>query len=378
MLFWGIFLPWGARFSIDAARRDGPQGAGGTAITGGTVAYMLQFCFMYWFTAMLKSGPEWRGDATAVYYALSIDMWATPFARPLLDHPDLLAVLTRATLVAELVAPLLFFVPVRNGVFRMTGILALLGLQAGFRLGLELALFPLISSAALLGFLPSGFWERVTSLLRGRVRPPAMLLGALRRAGAALGAAAAPAQRAEQHRGGLRGWLANGVPVVLLAYVFLWNLNTVDAARFPVPSPLRPAGWLLRLDQSWTMFAPNPFTDDGWYVIPGVLRGGQRVDLFRDGGPVRWEKPERVAAEFDSYRWRKYLNNLYLVAYADYRLYYGQYLCRTWNEQHSGDAQLLEFRIVYMLERTPPPGQAAAVEPVELWQHWCFERPAGT
>lgn len=377
MLFWGIFLPWGARFSLDAARRGGPQGAGGSVLTGGSIAYMLQFCFMYWFTAVLKSGREWHGEATAVYYALSLDMWATPFARLLLGHPDLLALLTRATLVAEFVAPLLFFVPVRNGLFRMVGILVLLGLQAGFRLGLELALFPLISSAALLGFLPPGFWERVMPLVRGRgrLRLPSALSGPLRRAVAAPSAAASPPGEGRPS-GAVRAWLRNGVPLALLAYALLWNLNTVDETRFTVPAPLRPVGWLLRLDQSWTMFAPHPFTDDGWYVIPAVLRDGRNVDLFQDGGAVSWEKPERVAAEFDSYRWRKYLNNLYLVSYAEYRLYYGQYLCRTWNERHTGGAQLIEFRIVYMLERTPPPGQAASVEPVELWQHWCFERPA--
>ena len=38
----------------------------------GTVALLAQVMFVYFFSALLKSGPTWS-DGTAVYYALNID-----------------------------------------------------------------------------------------------------------------------------------------------------------------------------------------------------------------------------------------------------------------------------------------------------------------
>lgn len=38
-----------------------------------TIATMAQFCIIYWFTVLIKSGAEWNVDYTATYYALHLD-----------------------------------------------------------------------------------------------------------------------------------------------------------------------------------------------------------------------------------------------------------------------------------------------------------------
>ena len=41
-------------------------------------AYVCQVFYVYFFSALLKSSPEWNGDFTALYYALSLEHIVTP------------------------------------------------------------------------------------------------------------------------------------------------------------------------------------------------------------------------------------------------------------------------------------------------------------
>jgi hypothetical protein len=132
------------------------------------------------------------------------------------------------------------------------------------------------------------------------------------------------------------------------------------------------------LDQRWGMFAPSPSREDGWYVIPGNLRGGQQTDLMsvtRDDYGVHgvsWEKPQDVNATYKNEHWRKYLENLHTEEDADQRLYLGQYICRQWNTRHANSEQLTTFKITYMLETTLPNYQRATPQKEVLWEHSCF------
>jgi hypothetical protein len=125
------------------------------------------------------------------------------------------------------------------------------------------------------------------------------------------------------------------------------------------------------------MFSPYPLKDDGWYVIPGQLADGTEVDVLKGGGPVSWDKPKDVAGMYKTERWRKYMMYLSFNEYADYRLYYGRFLCRRWNEKHKDqpDKLLKTFQIYFMLETTLPDYQKPEIKKIPLWNHYCFEMP---
>lgn len=72
LLFWGIFLPLGARWSIDRKRESGLARRPTQYLSIATMGLLLQIAFMYWFTAALKTGRPWRADGTALYYALGL------------------------------------------------------------------------------------------------------------------------------------------------------------------------------------------------------------------------------------------------------------------------------------------------------------------
>ena len=131
----------------------------------------------------------------------------------------------------------------------------------------------------------------------------------------------------------IQAWWAEVLSIILIFYILLWNIGT--AMHRPVILPqYQTIGWTLAIDQAWDMFAPYPLKYDGWYVIDGHLVNGTEVNVFEPGKPVTFDKPKDIADLYKNERWRKYLMNLSLADFSDYRLYYGKYLCRSYNLHH--------------------------------------------
>ncbi len=342
MLFWGMFLPLGARWSLDARRSLLRPEPPTTFTSVASAGFLFQLAYIYVFTWALKTGAAWH-NGTAVYYTLKIDHFAKqPQSAVMLQHLDALGLLTDATIVFELVAPLLLLVPFFKGPFRTALVFSFWGLHLGFFVFMELGLFPWTCIAAWTAVLPGWFWDRL------RVR-------------GTYGVAIRP-----------RRWVEAAAGACLVVVTW-WNLGTVEP-RFAVPPPIATIGRTLRLDQKWEMFAPYPLKDDGWFVIAGRLHDGTETELLR-GGPVRWEKPEGIAQSYHGQRWSKYMRNLWMKKYKSMRLYYGRYLCRTHNAHKSrSDSDSLEsFEMFYMRELTPPPGSPdPPAEPISIAKHRCY------
>ncbi|HEX5271397.1 MAG TPA: HTTM domain-containing protein [Gemmataceae bacterium] len=348
LLFWGLFLPLGARWSLDARRRGGAS-PGGAAVSVGSAALVLQLCFVYWFSAALKSDPAWRSEGTAVYYALSLDQFATPLGRSLLGFPGLLRALTFATLALEAVGPALLFVPFQTVRIRLAVVVGFLLFHlVGLRLCLELGPFPWVCAVAWLALLPGRFWDRLASLFRRPQLPADPLPSASR--------------------------LLNVLAASFLVYVFLWNLRTTDSRLWGRVLPAR-AGFIATtfgIDQEWNMFAPCPLKDGGWHVVQGDRPDGSVVDLLRDGAPVCWEQPELVSATYPNERWRKYLINLWARDNVAHRPLYARYLLRQWNARHKGQLAIDSVEVYFMLKRTLPDYQESRPEKVLLCAETAF------
>src|SRR5215217_4950185 len=178
LLFWSMFLPLGACWSVDRLRGAVPEPPSKRVLSVATAGIFLQIAFVYWFTALLKTGPEWRVDGTALYYALSAKQLGTPIGAYLLQFPDLLKVLTFGTLAIEIVAPLLLFSPFFTVPARIAGIIGVVGLHIGISMTLAVGYFPWIGAACMVCFLPSWFWDSLVPQIRldprrlfSRVRP---------------------------------------------------------------------------------------------------------------------------------------------------------------------------------------------------------------
>ena len=166
LLFWSMFLPLGAYWSVDRALKASPPRLAMRFVSLATVGLFLQIAFMYWFTAILKSGDEWRVDGTALYIALNLDSFVTPLGTYLTQFPELLKVLTFGTLGLEAFGPLLLFFPFFTGPVRTATVLAFMSLHYGIWSTMEIGLFPFTSALCMVCFLPSWFWEKTDAHLR--------------------------------------------------------------------------------------------------------------------------------------------------------------------------------------------------------------------
>ena len=171
LLFWGLFLPLGARFSVDAALDKEDPPTSNSYFSFATVGLLLQAMSVYFFTALLKNSSVWIPDGTAVEYAMRLDhittsagVWLRGF--PLIGHG-----LTYFVWVLELVAPLLMFLPLVFPWLRLLGLFLLFCMHAAFFVFLNIGLFPFVSITSLIAFLPRHVWD----WLGARIRTPERL-----------------------------------------------------------------------------------------------------------------------------------------------------------------------------------------------------------
>ncbi|MEA5462319.1 DCC1-like thiol-disulfide oxidoreductase family protein [Leptothoe sp. PORK10 BA2] len=167
VMFWAMFLPLGAQYSIDSALNSArlPKRFFGVA----TIALMVQQCYIYMFSAFFKTtSSTWWPEGSAVYYSLSFDQYVTPLGAWLLNLGALLPIFTLFTLVLEWVGPLFLFVPIRTDLFRNLAIVTFILLHLGFGLTLNLGIFPVLSVVTWLAFIPTSTWEGWTKRFYGR------------------------------------------------------------------------------------------------------------------------------------------------------------------------------------------------------------------
>lgn len=165
LLFWAMFLPIGARFSLDAilAEPSAPKRILNVASAG----LLLQASYVYFFGALLKTAPEWITDGSAVYLAMHNDAIATRFAHIVRPYVFVTQPLTFFVLWIELLTPFLLFTPVFNSRLRTIVLPLLIAMHLGFTFFLDIGNFWLVSIASLVAFIPSNFWEAL-----GRRRRP--------------------------------------------------------------------------------------------------------------------------------------------------------------------------------------------------------------
>lgn len=319
-LFWSMFLPLGARASLDARRQT--QAAPTAVLSFASAAILLQFAFIYCFAGLLKTGPEWNADSSALYYSLGSQYWVRPLGAFLFEHPDWLTWLTPCVRAFEIAAPLLLFFPWHNGSVRTFTVVAFWLFQHSLNVVLELGVFPYICTVASLPLLPTWFWQR---LRPERVEP------------------AAPERS--------RSRAIDACAALALACVVWLNLSSLVGGRYGPPQPLESLRYWLRLEQDWQMYAPSPPKIDYRYARYGVRRDGTRVDVDSADAGVR---SPRVAHFHEDYRSKLYVEELG----APLRDRYLEWLCERLNAKTAPEAALhqLELELQYRVlnPRTGP------------------------
>lgn len=158
LLFWSAFLPLGARWSVDAALAANPPPQDPQHISWAGAGLLLQVLSVYFFSALLRSGPEWHAEGTALYYLLAPDGHATALGRWLLPHTGLLSTATAMLWWLTLLAAPLVLLPFASRYTRMLVLPLLALMHLGLLLTLKQGALPLLGLAGLAALLPAGFW----------------------------------------------------------------------------------------------------------------------------------------------------------------------------------------------------------------------------
>jgi hypothetical protein len=328
LLFWSIFLPLGARWSLDARVREFDRTRVATFATAGL---LLQVVLVYVSNAVFKlRGDRWiRGEA--VESVLALDGYSALLGPHLAEVPALLAALTWTWFALVTLSWLLVAL---TGWPR--GLLALLfaAMHAGMALTIDLGVFPLVSIVALLPFLPATVWHSVET---GRVPP------------ARFGVARRFDFRPPEVTPRLSGWyrrFRSTLLGVLVVLVVLWNAVALGFVTAPEGTPSEVT------ERSWNMFGRPPVAET-WTVAPGTLSSGRSVDALR-GGPVSLDRPPDES-RFPRARWRKHLSR-----YTDRPALtpaLAEHLCERWNRTHE------DSLVSVGVKRVRAPVDGSAVEP---------------
>ena len=318
MLMWATLLPIGAYASWDA-RKDASAPARVTSwASAGVTLQLFAIYFVSWFE---KRGAAWV-DGTAGWYALNYDTFVDGPGSALLGWPTLLLWGTRATLWLELLGPLLLFVPVRRDAVRGALVLAFWAFHLGLEVTLEIGWFPWVCIAAWVVLIPGSWWDACG------LAPPSTS-----------GRAAA--------------WPQQVVAALLIGVLAWWNIAHVTPSPDDGPSgTLRLGVYKLRLDQDWSMYAPEPSKWDGWWRLDAYRGATPAVDLYTGEAPTD-ARPSDLPSRYGSIRANKYMNGLWGKAWEPARTP----LLAWWCAHADGADDLTAIDLVLVKERSPAPGQ---------------------
>ncbi len=320
-IFWSIFLPTDHFYTL-FGKKNINRGNTFKSITA--TGLMIQIACVYFFSALQKSSPEWHSEGSALYYALSLDQIVFPAGKWLYQFHNVLPLLTHLVYYIELIAPLLLFVPYKNNMFRLTGIVLLMLFHAFAGITLFVGLFSFIGITMLFSLLPSTAMDWFSKHHIDEQEPP-------------------------QEEPLIKKFAI----AFLSVYIIAWNMGNAPVFPYKMKPLVATPGHWLRLDQNWGVFAPRVYKEDGWFILAGYSKDSSVIDIYRNGHPVSFQKPQQIVSEISSDRWRKLGEHLESNHYYWLRDNYCRFKLKEWNTQYP-ERKINKLELIYMLEMTLP------------------------
>jgi hypothetical protein len=315
-MFWAMFLPLGARWSVDALRRDGhpiSPPIPGAACSVATAAIVVQLVVVYLGAGLAKCNADWfTGDA--LIHAISVHDHGTPLGMTVGNDPWVTRPLQWAVVAGEVGLPLVLLAMPAPTI--RIGIVALFSIfHVAIWLGMTVGLFPLVGLVAWLVVLPAEFWGRRERAGETRV--------------ATLGLTAS--------------WTC-GCACVIAAMAFILQLPWWRQEQLPLP--LAMAVNLTGLHQEWQMFGGVPARAQ-WVYGRALLADGSEVDLLRGGRPVERDLPAGGFTSLPHHRWHTFFWHLARPTATVFADPSARALAKQWNASHGPDKRVVSLEIRY-------------------------------
>lgn len=338
LLFWGLFLPLGERWSVDAVYAD--REPRGSVASLASAFVLFQMVYMYVRNGYLKTQSDaWTtGEAAAI--VLGLDNITFLFGDLTREVPMFLqfgGLLWFAMLLSA------WLLVVLHGRSRLPLLALFFAGHAAFALTVRIGAFPYVAFLGLVCFFQPSHWadgERIARRLGFDGFRYQRTARRLRRVAERL-----PYPRYVHPTIETLARRAHALAVGLVVATLVLSLvvthlplgAAVGAAAGPeerIESVTDPAG----LPQpEWSIFAPNPRSDDVYYVFAAETETGDLVDVYGDR-PLAWDRPvEPLHLQYETYRERFYMNSISDAGYdrephsTDGVL--AETLCETWADE---------------------------------------------
>jgi len=146
---------------------------------------------------------------------------------------------------------------------------------------------------------------------------------------------------------------------LLMANILYYNMviykSSIDRSPNRYPIPFEEYTRILKIDQFWGMFAPEPPKSSKWMIIEGKFENypNQLIDPHTNL-PTNYEEIPSIYFNIGQ-RDRNFL--LGVASNDNLRLPYGRYICRKWNifEKDEQRGRLISFKILTVIKSTPLP-----------------------
>ncbi len=352
MLFWSMFLPLSLHGSVDRSflfrrpARQPNQQLPAIVFHWGSIAFLMQFILMYFFTGIAKWNDIWF-SGEAMSYVFNLDIYLRPLAKKLLGQESFLKIVTWATLFFEVVGIWFLLIPKWNSFWRLSLLTVYWCFHLGIALTMNIGLFPLICMAVWLPLIPSLVWRRSSS---GEVAdlPPWLV-------------------------NGWRFWvqqIANYACGAILALALVWNLANIESINWTrrLPKSVVWVGEKVQIDQHFQMFG-HPPDFNPWFVYEGRLKNGSKVDLFFPSHELNYAEPRNAAGRFPNHFWRKFHRNLTIKDFDQFRKPLLDFVVVDWNANHSPAEQVVSAKLICSLKRIGPDVDSANIV-TEIWGTW--------
>eukprot|EP01102_Stenamoeba_stenopodia_P006848 TRINITY_DN1914_c0_g1_i1.p1 TRINITY_DN1914_c0_g1~~TRINITY_DN1914_c0_g1_i1.p1 ORF type:complete len:648 (-),score=135.27 TRINITY_DN1914_c0_g1_i1:109-2052(-) len=180
LLFWSIFLPMGACYSLDSgfstymtnSSEERKKTKKTFVLSSTTFALLSQMGMLYFISVFHKTGADWRTDFNATYYALHMDYYRTWIGDLFLSVPAIVPkALTFGVFWYEAIGPFLLLFPIwKTPYVRTFALFGFIMLHVGLGSCMRLGQFIYICICVELAFLPPLWWDKLAVYLRTKER----------------------------------------------------------------------------------------------------------------------------------------------------------------------------------------------------------------
>ena len=348
LMFWSLFLPLGARWSVDSVRVPPEERSSNRLCNVATAAILLQICYIYFFTFLLKWHPEWH-EGRALGQALRIYFHSKPMGEWLADQTQLVMFMNYGALVLEAVGPFIALSPIWNRDCRWAAIIAFWGLHIGIFFTMKVNIFSFLSCGMWLLFIPPDGWDALFRWLN-RNRDVEVATTGWFGLGKLLGRFGSVPDVRLPVMGAV---LASLLLIFVTAYNVL-GLKQVNNMGIRMPYTMVRIGKAIHNQQKWKMFAPFPDRWSGWFNIPAQLADGNVVDIWLGNDPPSAVKPERPGETYPNHVLMRFMTSRRLRPEEKTWLWFSRYVTRVWNRSHPPDQAIRHLQVLYLSDTLEP------------------------